>query len=80
MIRGMAQDKIGVAKMGERDGVEYFSVVFIDAEKFAAGGGYFQSTSEEMTEDDIRAWFAKGGQPAHEVEAMFEGARRNWKP
>lgn len=75
----MMQDKIGLEKLSEGDQGEQFWIVYISAEKLARQNGYFRSTSKPMREAEVREFFEKGGQPAHEVEAMFQLARDGYR-
>ena len=69
-------DKIGLEKLSEG---EQFWIVYVSAEKFARHNGYFRETSSPMTEAEVWDFFEKGGQPSHEVEAMFGLAREAYR-
>jgi hypothetical protein len=71
----MMQDKIGLKKLSDGEDGEQFWIVYISAEKLARHNGYFRSKSRSMTEDEVREFFVKGGQPASDVEAMFQTSR-----
>ena len=77
--KAMYQDKIGLEKLSDGDEGERFWIIFIDGQKLAENRGYFRSTSDVMSEAQVREFFEKGGQPAGDVEAMFSLARAAYR-